>query len=85
VLVTATDKPAREALEPNVGADIRLVEIEDLGDDAVMTVREDNVLDVVVHKGEHQVRFNVPFLEIPPEGPRFEQFKALISKALTRL
>jgi hypothetical protein len=85
VCVTAKQGPAKEAFGKNPSADITLWELEGIGDEAVMAVREGTVLDVVAVKGDWAVRFNVPFLEIEPNSEKYDRFVALIKKAMGRL
>lgn len=85
VWVTAKQGPVKEAFGKNPSPDIAVWELEGIGDEAVMAVREGTVLDVVAAKGDWAVRFNVLFLEIEPNSEKYDRFIALIKKAMGRL
>jgi len=85
VWVTAKQGPVKEAFGKNPPTDITVWELQGIGDEAVMAVRDGTVLDVVAAKGDWAVRFNVPFLEIEPNSEKYDRFLALIKKAMGRL
>ncbi len=86
VLVMAAEKRPRNHFDAG-RTDIRIVELKGLRNEAAMAVRREsgNVLDVVVRKGKRHVRFNLPFLEITADSPRFAELRGVIQKAVGRL
>ncbi|KIX12301.1 hypothetical protein [Dethiosulfatarculus sandiegensis] len=70
-------------LSPEDGT--RFKKVEDLGHEAVIAVREGDVLVLMAWKGPWQIKFTVGFLDIKPDSEGFQRLKATAKKALAKL
>ena len=84
VLVTEK-KDTPESIFNNSRPSIKIEKLKGIGDAAAMAIEDGTILDVVIFSGKWSVRFGVTFADIETKTKKFEAFKALMKKAITRL
>jgi|GEM_PF-5965815 len=70
---------------PGERQDVKVLHVDGIGDDALAMVREGSVIALLVRKSDHVLKLNTVFLDVPPEGPKFEQLKRIATAAAGRM
>lgn len=84
VLVTAKKGEPEDTFN-NFHSGIKIVKLEGVGDAGAMAVEDGAIMDAVVFSGRWSVRFNVTFADIELGSKKFEIFKSVMKKAVSRL
>jgi len=74
-----------EGAMPEGGQNVEVLRFDDIGDGAIAMVREGDVIEFYVQKGDYVLRLNMPFLDVPPDGATFEEVKRVAKAAAGRM
>ncbi|MBN2135823.1 MAG: hypothetical protein JW737_08845 [Acidobacteria bacterium] len=69
----------------NASSRVKVEKLAGVGDDGAMVISEGFVSDVVIFSGDWAIRFNVTFADIELGSKKFERFKSVMKKAISRL
>lgn len=70
---------------PEGSQDVKLLHFDDIGDGALAMVREGSVISFLVRKGDHVLKLNTVFLDVPPGSPKFDELKRIARAAAGRM